>query len=243
MGKLKACLLHYIASLWGMLATLLKSPLVSCQSGMAKLNAPLLSFSASGKIADALVYFAWKGINVVRQYVIPSNPKTAAQTTQRGYLTAAVAAIHTAQGLGDHGIEEVDQVANAALASAKGKIMTWFNQMCKLWVDCKVATKVPVIVCDMVFVDKDVTAFNCNLYIYEETGSQMADGRYYFGTSKTNLVHSTVATIVAGSVAQLPPVDLSAFLTVGVKYFVQFRPDVGDPCEGADSGIYDFVAE
>src|SRR3972149_2455449 len=38
---------------------------------MAKLKAPLLSFGASGKLADTLVYFPWKGLAVVRSYVIP----------------------------------------------------------------------------------------------------------------------------------------------------------------------------
>ena len=60
---------------------------------MAKLKAPLLSFGASGAIAKSLVYFPWKGLNVVREYVIPSNPKSTLQVTQRGYLAAAVAVI------------------------------------------------------------------------------------------------------------------------------------------------------
>jgi len=59
---------------------------------MAKVTAPLLSFSASGKIADTLVAFSWKGISVMRQYVIPTNPNTAAQVTQRTLFTACVSA-------------------------------------------------------------------------------------------------------------------------------------------------------
>ena len=50
---------------------------------MAILKAPLFSFAASGKLADSLVYMKWKGLNDVRKYVIPTNPKTPAQTTQR----------------------------------------------------------------------------------------------------------------------------------------------------------------
>lgn len=46
---------------------------------MAKVTGPLYSMSASGKIANALVFFGWKGINVVREWVIPANPKTALQ--------------------------------------------------------------------------------------------------------------------------------------------------------------------
>lgn len=50
---------------------------------MAKVTGPLFSVSASGKIADAMVYFGWKGINVVRGFVIPSNPQSANQGDQR----------------------------------------------------------------------------------------------------------------------------------------------------------------
>ena len=50
---------------------------------MAKVTGPLYSMSASGKIGDALVFFGWKGINVVRGFVIPSNPQSAAQGDQR----------------------------------------------------------------------------------------------------------------------------------------------------------------
>ncbi|MBA7687234.1 hypothetical protein ES703_95695 [subsurface metagenome] len=63
---------------------------------MAKLKAPLLSMGASGKIGDIMVFFPWKGINVVREYVIPANPKTALQIAQRAHVTEAVAYIHTA---------------------------------------------------------------------------------------------------------------------------------------------------
>lgn len=50
---------------------------------MAKTRAPLLSWSASGAIADTQVYSRWKGRPYVRQYVIPANPNTAAQQQTR----------------------------------------------------------------------------------------------------------------------------------------------------------------
>jgi hypothetical protein len=40
---------------------------------MAKVTGPLFSISASGKIADAMVHFPWKGLNVVRAWVKPVN--------------------------------------------------------------------------------------------------------------------------------------------------------------------------
>ena len=59
---------------------------------MARVTGPLFSMTARGKIADALVYAAWKGIDTVRSYVVPANPKTAAQVAQRALMTAGVSA-------------------------------------------------------------------------------------------------------------------------------------------------------
>ena len=59
---------------------------------MSKLTAPLLSFSASGQIAKTMVASTWKGIPYMRKYVVPANPNTAAQQTQRGYVTSVVSA-------------------------------------------------------------------------------------------------------------------------------------------------------
>lgn len=50
---------------------------------MAKVSGPLFSLEARGKIGDAVVYFPWKGLHVVRQWLVPTNPKTADQGTQR----------------------------------------------------------------------------------------------------------------------------------------------------------------
>ena len=50
---------------------------------MAKLLGPLHSDGASGKIANAMVFFPWKGLSVVRRYIIPHNPKSTDQTTVR----------------------------------------------------------------------------------------------------------------------------------------------------------------
>jgi len=50
---------------------------------MAKVTGPLYSMSASGKLADAMVYFGWKGVNVVRGWVKPANPQSTKQGDQR----------------------------------------------------------------------------------------------------------------------------------------------------------------
>jgi len=50
---------------------------------MAKTTAPLLSFSASGQIAQTQVYSRWKGRAYVRRYTTPSNPQTSEQSLTR----------------------------------------------------------------------------------------------------------------------------------------------------------------
>lgn len=50
---------------------------------MAKVTAPLGSFSASGKIGKSLVFFSHLGRNVVRGLVTPANPQTAGQGAVR----------------------------------------------------------------------------------------------------------------------------------------------------------------
>lgn len=58
---------------------------------MAKVNGPLFSIDARGALADAIVFAAWKGINYVRQYVIPFNPKTVDQMVIRNAFASYVA--------------------------------------------------------------------------------------------------------------------------------------------------------
>lgn len=45
-----------------------------------------MSMSASGKVADAIVFATWKGIAYVRQFVIPANPEKTLQGNTRTIL-------------------------------------------------------------------------------------------------------------------------------------------------------------
>lgn len=96
---------------------------------MAKLVAPLFSFGASGALAKALVYFPWKGVNAVRSYVVPANPKTAAQLTQRTRMTNAVAEWHAALYTADD-VSAWNRLANLLTNSLSG-----FNRMVKEWIE------------------------------------------------------------------------------------------------------------
>lgn len=56
---------------------------------MAKVTGPLLSLDARGSVAKTIVFSAWKGINYVRQRVIPTYSNTAAQADIRELITEA----------------------------------------------------------------------------------------------------------------------------------------------------------
>jgi len=59
---------------------------------MARVSGPLMSVSASGAFGGSMVFGTWKGRPVVRQLVIPNNPKSAKQVGIRammGFLAAA----------------------------------------------------------------------------------------------------------------------------------------------------------
>ncbi len=197
---------------------------------MAKVNAPLFSFNAAGKLANALVYFGWKGLNCVRSYVIPANPDTTAQKTQRGYLRAAVTAIHTAQALATDGLVSLDAAAYALWGSCYAKPRTWFNQIVKNWLDCEVAEKTP-----MIFYDCQIDVATTE-HISVDIDSQEALGgtaKCYYGSSKTALINSVACTGVAPNyLADITPT------VPGSKYFFQVRIDDAEAAEGARSGIY-----
>lgn len=209
---------------------------------MAKLKAPLFSFGASGKLADALVFLPWKGLNCVREYVVPANPKSDDQVVQRGNLSIMVAAIHASQVRATWPLVTRDQAALSALASKLGIIMTWFNMAVKLGLDgLRLADGYTIYSRG---IEISTAHDDCRLWvsITDNGVLQVANGKFYLGTSPTNMLKTKVATVSAGDYAHLGAGEGFDDLTEGVKYYWQFRPDAADPCEGADSGIYSFVA-
>ncbi len=78
---------------------------------MAKVTGPLYSISASGKIANSMVFFPWKGLAVVRSWVIPANPQTGTQGNTRIILGG------TGRGVGqvDAGMQFAQQLIDLNL--------------------------------------------------------------------------------------------------------------------------------
>lgn len=102
---------------------------------MAKTQAPLFGFGASGALAGAIVYGDWKGIGVARKYVVPANPQSAAQTVQRGYFTYAVGEWHDATNV----LSSTDKAAWNRLAGVQKPPRSGFNEFVKSLVDEQVA--------------------------------------------------------------------------------------------------------
>jgi len=55
---------------------------------MAKVDGPLFSLEAKGKIGDAIVFFPWKGRHAVRRWLKPTNPRDIDQLIIRQKLAA-----------------------------------------------------------------------------------------------------------------------------------------------------------
>lgn len=50
---------------------------------MAKVTGPFMSFGGRGQIGKAMVAQKWRGVQYVREYVVPANPRTTAQQAVR----------------------------------------------------------------------------------------------------------------------------------------------------------------
>jgi len=204
---------------------------------MAKLTAPLFSFGASGAIGKSLVFFPWKGINAVRQFVIPANPNTTSQATQRGYLKDAVDAVHAAQTLADNPLNAKDLAALELLGTTFPTPRTWFNVLCRMWMKMKVQGKTPVVLHGATVTPGNGT-LTLVLYNADITAGKIETGNAYYGTSKSALINVLAAT--PDLVNHKMTCSLVG-LANGTKYFVQFKAATVAAYVGTDglwSGIY-----
>ena len=204
---------------------------------MAKLTAPLFSFGASGAIGKSLVFFPWKGINAARQFVIPANPNTTAQATQRGYLKDAVDAVHEAQTLVDNPLNAKDIAALELLGTTFPTPRTWFNVLCRMWMKMMVEGKTPAVLRGATVTPGNGT-LTLVLYNDDIVTTRIETGRAYYGTSKSTLVNVVEAT--PDLVNHTMTCSLVG-LANGTKYFVQFKASSAAEYVGNDglwSGIY-----
>lgn len=200
---------------------------------MAKLKGPLFSLGATGQVGKALVFFGWKGLNVVREFVVPANPNTTNQQTQRGYLTQAVLRIHQAQEASP-ALNATDVQAYALLASTVQVATTWFNQVVRQWVAQVIAGKTGIIW----RVSTITPGANTISFALNATHANPTTVICRYGTSKTALNNSVTAAEAPASTWTASIVGL----TPGTKYYFQMRGTAPAGVIGANSGIYYGVA-
>lgn len=82
---------------------------------MAKVTGPLFSMDGSGGFGGALVFGKWKGRNVVRQLVTPSNPHSLTQENARNRIRAA--------GHGQHWANVTTMLAPGETVTDKNRII------------------------------------------------------------------------------------------------------------------------
>jgi len=193
---------------------------------MAKVNGALFSLGARGKFAKTMVYMAWKGIDDVRQYVIPANPKTSAQTTQRGYMSDAVDSYKALP------LNALDKQALSIWASTESRPMSGFNKFVKDWVDLKVASKTPNPAYDF-----QVTSnAGGSVAIQVELGSAQAC-RVRYGTGLAYMTNTQNLTLKSGE-TKIYEGTISG-QTSGANLYIQVEVQSGDNV--IVSGIYKVV--
>lgn len=201
---------------------------------MAKLKAPLLSLGASGAIGKSIVFFNWKGLDVAREYVVPSNPKSTAQMTQRGRVTVMVSRVHIAMAKTTHALGSLDKSAYALLGSLYATPRTWFNAVIKqglnqlrLVLECDVYRGGTVV--------ETTTQLVVTLYQDAITVGGITAGNFYYGTSKTAMLSLVAGVVDTGAHTAIGTI---ASLTNNTKYYVQFKPTLPVNYIGNNSGIY-----
>jgi len=105
---------------------------------MAKLKGPLMSMDARGQLGKTLVFSGWKGIKDVRSFVIPANPKTVGQVTQREFMSEALIKWHSPY------LDVKDFSAYNLRASVLSAIMSGYNFFVKCFLFAKKSDFYPV---------------------------------------------------------------------------------------------------
>lgn len=177
---------------------------------MAVLIGPLFSLGARQKFGGALVYFPYKGQNVVRQLVKPANPNTTAQQTQRGYMADAVEAWHTI------GFTAADVSAFNRWATASAPKLSGYNLFTRAHVKADIDSKDTDFPYEVV-PDNSVAG----TITLDFKGTAGKTYKCYMGTSKTSQLTEVTANDLGGGVFDA---DFTG-LTAGVTYYFYIYED------------------
>ena len=194
---------------------------------MAIVESPLLALSAKKTIGKTLTYMRLKGQNVVRQRVIPTNPHTASQQTQRGLMSAAVELFHTL------GLTAVDLAALNRWATASFRKLSGYNLSVKTRVDYLIGNGDPNVEPPNTATIGTPTDDSCTVE-FDAAGSETP--KAFIGTSKTSQLTSVACA--AGTVQQWKAAFTGlAPSTTYYFYLVSFDTDANEQ----RSGLYTFT--
>lgn len=94
---------------------------------MARVTGPFLSLSARGTVAQTLTASFWKGIDYMRERIIPNNPNSSRQQAIRGALADGVSKWRFGT------ISAANQTMWESYANGKG--MSGFNRFMKKYLE------------------------------------------------------------------------------------------------------------
>lgn len=177
---------------------------------MAKLTAPLFSFMARGQLGETLVYFPWKGLPVVRTYVVPANPNSAAQQTQRGYLSNAVTDWH------DAGLDADDVTAWNRYATTRPTPQSGFNAFVADHISFQQIPDTPEMGFNGSLTDDGDNTFSGQI---TEAGDA-TDVDMIWGTSPTALINTAVG-VETVNVWDFTPTDNVAGQTIYARFILE----------------------
>jgi len=194
---------------------------------MAKIKGPLMSFDASGKLANSLVFMKWKGIPTVRAHVKPSNPKSVGQTAQRTKMSDAVLYWH------DPLQTATDKSAWNLFASASAAVLSGFNQFVKTYIDLVVSGITYVLL--HTFGVTDNANQTCTIDVSADQGGYHMYVKY--GTSKNALINSELMTDDTDNSYSFT----TGALIAGQRYYFQCYINHPAIDKGNTTGIIDLV--
>lgn len=195
---------------------------------MAKLIAPLFSFSARGQLAKTLVYSGWKGIDDVRSYVVPANPQSADQQTQRSYFTDGVDQWH------DVGLTADDVTAWNRYSSTLPRPQSGFNAFVAAVINLRLAgISAPNLAMGFNGGISDSGVGQVDMTIEEDGSAVSVD--FLWGYSPTSLIN-VAPGVEAANVWTAANVPVNS----GVTVYARARMQNVTPVDVGYSGIYRF---
>lgn len=189
---------------------------------MAKVRGPLYSMDARGKLGNSLVYMSWKGIQDVRKYVIPANPRSTGQMTQRGYFSDAVELWHTA------GFSVLDNTGWKIFAELKKTALSGFNAFVQIVVKALIAGYTFTPITDVTVSSPTTTGATIEASILSDCTSKI-----FYGPSKTTMLENASMTYDSGEIS----VTLTDCVADTTYYFYIQNTKAG---ESGRTGIYVF---